>query len=90
MQLKLSKKQLKISVFYIHRGVRKADGLKLANQNGSMFFEVSAADGRNIETAISEMATILKQNFDKDLERGKQNEDTILLDKKKKKKGCWC
>ena len=55
-----------------------------------MFFEVSAADGRNIETAISEMATILKQNFDKDLERGKQNEDTILLDKKKKKKGCWC
>ena len=88
--MKISKKEFEISVFYVHRGVRKADGLKLANQNGSMFFEVSAADGRNIETAISEMATILKQNFDKDLERGKQNEDTILLDKKKKKKGCWC
>lgn len=73
-----------------NRGVRKSDGLKLANQNSALFFEVSAADGRNIESAISEMATILKQNFDKDLERGKQNEDTILLDKHKKKKGCWC
>lgn len=75
---------------FIHRGVRKTDGLKLANQNGALFFEVSAADGRNIEPAITEMATILKQKFDKDLERGKKNEDTILLDKKKNKKGCWC
>ena len=55
-----------------------------------MFFEVSASDGRNIESAITEMATILKQNFDKDLERGKHNEDTISLEKQKKKKGCWC
>ena len=79
-----------ILIFCIDRGVRKSDGLKLANQNSALFFEVSAADGRNIESAISEMATILKKNFDKDLERGKQNEDTILLDKHKKKKGCWC
>ena len=79
-----------IYIFCIDRGVRKSDGLKLANQSSALFFEVSAADGRNIESAISEMATILKQNFDKDLERGKQNEDTILLDKNKKKKGCWC
>ena len=72
------------------RSVRKSDGLKLAKQNSAMFFEVSAADGRNIESAVSEMAALLKQNFDKDLERGKCNADTILLENKKKKKGCWC
>ena len=55
-----------------------------------MFFEVSAADGRNIESAITEMATVLKQNFDTDLERGKRNENTISLAKQKTKKGCWC
>ena len=70
--------------------MRKADGLKLANQNSAMFFEVSAADGRNIESAVTEMATLLKQNFDNDLERGKRNADTILLEKRKNKKGCWC
>ena len=47
-------------------------------------------DGRNIEPALAEMATLLKRNFDKDLERGKTNEDTISLQKPKKKKGCWC
>ena len=55
-----------------------------------MFFEVSAMDARNIEAAVAEMATLLKENFDKDLERGKHNGDTISLQKRKKKKGCWC
>ena len=83
-------KYSKLLVIYLHRCVRKADGLKLANQNSAMFFEVSAADGRNIESAVAHMASVLKQNFDKDLERGKQNQDTILLAKSKKQKGCLC
>ena len=41
--------------------------MKLAKQNSAMFFEVSAADGRNIDSAITEMAALLKQNFDNDL-----------------------
>ena len=74
-------------IFY--RGVRKADGLKLANQYSTMFAEVSAADGRNIESAITEMAKLLKEKFYKDLQRGKTNAEAISLEKnKKKKKGC--
>ena len=54
-----------------------------------MFAEVSAADGRNIESAITEMAKLLKDKFYTDLQRGKTNGETISLEKnKKKKKGC--
>ena len=54
-----------------------------------MFAEVSAADGRNIELAVGDMAKKLKDNFYNDLQRGKAHQqDTISLNKKKKKKGC--
>ena len=68
-------------IFCINRAVPRADALELANQSSAMFFEVSAADARNMETAIYGMATKLKQNFDKDIERGKQDEDKIILRK---------
>ena len=70
--------------------MRKADGLRLANQYSTVFAEVSAADGRNIESAITEMAKLLKDKFYTDLQRGKANAETITLEKNKKKKNSCC
>lgn len=54
--------------------MRKTEGVKLAEQFGSgegssLFHEVSAADGRNVEAALLELAHRLREREDLDMQR---------------------
>ena len=51
------------------RKVRKADGLKLSSEYGTLFGEVSAADGRNVEGNLLQMAKLLREKQDLDIQR---------------------
>ncbi len=49
------------------RKVRKSEGLDLASSFSALFFEVSAAAGRNVEEALAELAKRLRDREDRDL-----------------------
>ena len=49
--------------------MRKAEGLRLSSEFESLFAEVSAADGRNVENNLLEMAKLLREKQDRDIER---------------------
>ena len=56
-------------LFFLSRKVRKAEGLRLSSEFESLFAEVSAADGRNVENNLLEMAKLLREKQDRDIER---------------------
>lgn len=56
------KPQLPLLTFF--REVRKSDGLKLARAYTTLFGEVSAADGRNVDHCIIELAKLLAERQD--------------------------
>ncbi len=60
--------------------MRKADGLKLSSEFQTLFGEVSAADGRNVEIKLWEMAKILQEKQDLDIQKAM----TLSLEKKSK------
>ena len=68
--------------------MRKADGLKLSSEFDTLFAEVSAADGRNVEENLSKMARILLEQQDLEIQKSMA---VSLHDpvKKKKKMCCW-
>ena len=72
------------------RKVRKADGLKLSSEFETLFDEVSAADGRNVEANLLRMAKLLREKQDLDIEKAKQKPTAAvsLHSKKTKKKKC--
>jgi hypothetical protein len=43
------------------RHVRKSEGIQLARAYSTLFGEVSAADGRNVEHSITELAKLLAE-----------------------------
>jgi hypothetical protein len=66
------------------RRVRKSDGLQLSRQYNTLFSEVCAADGRNIEASITELAKLLRDREDLDM----QTALTLSANKEHKKRGC--
>ena len=67
-ELKGLRRYFKIN-FFIHRQVRKSDGLKLSSEYGTLFAEVSAADGRNVEANLLQMAKLLQEKQDLDIQK---------------------
>ena len=59
------------------RQVRKSDGVKLSRQYSTLFFEVSAADGRNVDRSLTELAKLLEERQDFNIQK------TIKLSEKK-------
>ncbi len=49
----------------LQRRVRKCEGLDLARRFGALFWEVSAADGRNVEAALIDLAHRLRETEDR-------------------------
>ena len=70
------------------RKVRKADGLKLSSEFETLFDEVSAADGRNVEANLLQMAKLLREKQDLDIQKAKQKPAVSLHTKSTKKKKC--
>ena len=69
------------------RKVRKADGLKLSSEFETLFDEVSAADGRNVEANLLQMAKLLREKQDLDIQKAKEK-PVSLHTKSTKKKNC--
>lgn len=67
------------------RKVRKADGLKLSSEFGTLFGEVSAADGRNVEQNLLQMSRLLLEKQDLDIQKAMS---LSLHVKRKGKKSC--
>ena len=76
--------QLMIVILYFvtPRRVRKSEGLKLARAYSTLFGEVSALDGRNVDHAIIELAKLLAERQDFNIQK------TIKLSEKQEKKSC--
>ena len=55
--------------FFCCRKVRKTEGLALSRQYSTLFGEVSAADGRNVEAALMELAKLLREREDLDMQK---------------------
>ena len=68
--------------FVSPRRVRKSEGLKLARAYSTLFGEVSALDGRNVDHAIIELAKLLAERQDFNIQK------TIKLSEKQEKKSC--
>ena len=71
-----------ILYFVTPRRVRKSEGLKLARAYSTLFGEVSALDGRNVDHAIIELAKLLAERQDFNIQK------TIKLSEKQEKKSC--
>lgn len=66
-----------------NRKVRKVDGLKLSGEYGTLFDEVSAADGRNVEANLLQMAKLCAEKQDLDIQKA-----ALQLTPHNKKKCC--
>ena len=72
---------LRISLF---RKVRKSEGLSLARQFSTLYGELSAADGSNVESTMMELAKLLREREDLELQKALK----LSLEKGGKKKAC--
>ena len=54
-----------------YREVKEEDGIHLAEKHAGIHYEVSAADGHNIQESFHEIAVKLKLNFHTYLQRAK-------------------
>lgn len=65
--------------------VRKVDGMKLASEYETLFDEVSAADGRNVEVNLLQLAKLLAEKQDLDIQKSMTLNAKKL---RKEKKNC--
>lgn len=64
--------------------MRKNEGLSLANQYDTLFGEVSAADGQNVESVLLDLAKVLREKEDLDMQKALK----LSIEKEDKKKKC--
>ena len=88
----LTHQLLYLFLFFFLRKVRKAEGLRLSSEFETLFDEVSAADGRNVEANLWQMAKLLREKQDRDIQKAMavSLHNTHKRIKQKKKKNLCC
>lgn len=64
------------------KAVKMKDGIRLADEYGSLFYETSALNGENVHDSMEALARVLKEKEDKEIEK------SFKLEEVPAKKGC--
>ena len=74
-------------LIFSSRKVRKTEGVNLSKSYSTLFGEVSAADGRNVEPVIMELAKQLREREDQHMQKALKL-SAEMTDAGKEKKCC--
>lgn len=66
-----------------HRVIRTKDGIQLADEYGTLFYETSAKSGLNVRESLHGMASLLREREDREMEKALN-----LTEPDQEKKGC--